>query len=890
MELGEFLRRDEQISARARVESGLSRSSASAAIMNSNPRRRRRLRDRQKKAETFKKRFEGDFTPVVIPGQPLFGKPSYRPYWPTAEEMPEYEFKRQAPAAPQYQPQLPPTAEQPPTIRSMPGVTLEETEPAHGPARQSTTRTYAWDPATLREKPTVRERPWATTEPSKHLWEKPPAPAQPIPSGVAGVDPRSEEAPAPAPAQPPAPVLDVTIPGPGSAMPKEFLAGYGPKKSLLKPKPKPKTRELSPGQPMPTGFSSWAKVPLADIVVHPTHDAHLAIRDKPVPPRDPEIKKKAPKPVDLTRFPSGLIYNLPGEQEKMYRDRGITPPQPQLALTGTRLDEVLRKKKLKDQQDAAAKVERHRAEAEARIKRVRKRVAAKAPILPPKPISLMPTHVPLSSRTHDVISIAEILQHEEEVKQARLKGLPPPPTAHVTVPLRPVAPALTVVGGHVVIQGSKEETAAEEKTVASLVAAGTTVADVIQAPQSTSAREAEIHADTQRKLAEQMRLAQLEKDEQAKDDAEALQDLRKTEEVALASRAIINRDLAKTISPYSEYSQSQLDALKQTNFDAWATELSARKKKRLAATLEQFMAKDYGKSNVSDKRKREIQASVAVSAEFERGVRAKRQKRLVDTPITEFTAAERDRQQRQRELTGKAAAVGTRAAAATRARETGELRATETGAKAAATREQTGAAKERAATSAVESAKKTFMALSPLDSGAMKPPESIKNDQAVIQRADENRELLKNAKSEGTGQSYDSPNDLFDAFVDQSTTRKELEKVIHRIRPLLTKGGHTAAGRRDTIKLRKRLVKLNRRLDKVISGHITRSVTSGLKRASPTLSLGKRTKPREKKKPKVAKSSKRPRRTNPKAGGFSSKKTKGVKKTTQPAGHERYFI
>jgi hypothetical protein len=616
-----------------------------------------------------------------------------------------------------------------------------------------------------------------------------------------------------------------------------------------------------------------------------------------VPPRDPEPKKKAPKPTPLeAAFARAKVtpsrYHLPGEQMKMYRDRGITPPQPSLALTGTRLDEVivLRKKKLKDQQEAAAKIERHRAEAEARIKRVRKRVAAKAPILPPKPISLMPTHVPLSSRTHDVISIAEILQHEEEVKQARLKGLPPPPTAHVTVPLRPVAPALTVVGGHVVIQGSKEETAAEEKTVASLVVAGTTVADVIQAPQSTSAREAEIHADTQRKLAEQMRLAQLEKDEQAKDDAEALQDLRKTEEVALASSAIINRDLAKTISPYSEYSQSQLDALKQTNFDAWATELSARKKKRLAATLEQFMAKDYGKSNVSDKRKREIQASVAVSAEFERGVRAKRQKRLVDTPITEFTAAERDRQQRQRELTGKAAAVGTRAAAATRARETGELRATETGAKAAATREQTGAAKERAATSAVESAKKTFMALSPLDSGAMKPPESIKNDQAVIQRADENRELLKNAKSEGTGQSYDSPNDLFDAFVDQSTTRKELEKVIHRIRPLLTKGGHTAAGRRDTIKLRKRLVKLNRRLDKVISGHVTRSVTSGLKRASPTLSLGKRTKPREKKKPKVAKSSKRPRRTNPKAGGFSSKKTKGVKKTTQPAGHERYFI
>ena len=85
-------------------------------------------------------------------------------------------------------------------------------------------------------------------------------------------------------------------------------------------------------------------------------------------------------------------------------------------------------------------------------------------------------------------------------------------------------------------------------------------------------------------------------------------------------------------------------------------------------------------------------------------------------------------------------------------------------------------------------------------------------------------------------------------------------------------------------------MKLNRRLEKVISGHVTRSVTAGLKRAQPSVSLGKRAKPREKKKPKVAKSSKRPKASNPAASGFSSKKTKSVKQPAQPASHERYFV
>ena len=575
----------------------------------------------------------------------------------------------------------------------------------------------------------------------------------------------------------------------------------------------------------------------------------------------------------------------------MYRDRGITPPQPSLALTGSRVDEImaLRKTKLKKQQEAVDRTGRSRAAAQDRIKLVRQNIAAKAPVLPPK--STVPPLVPLSSRTHDVISIAGMLEYDEEVKEARKKGFEPP-TALVTIPLPPKAPALTVLGGHVVVQGSTREKEVEKNIVDNLTAAGTKAAAAIQAPQSTAAAEAQIAADTQRQLAEQMRNDQLEREEQAKDDAEALVDLQKVEEVAVASRAIINRDLAKNVSPYAEYSQSQLDALKLTHFDAWATELDKRKKKRLADTLNEFMGKDYGKSTVSDKRKREIEAYVAtpVSAGYERDIRAKRQRRLEDKPITQFTVAERERQQRQRQLTGQAATAQTRAAAATAQREAGQRRATATGAKAKATRAEAGAAGERAVVSAVEAAKKTFMALSPLDKGALKPPESIKTDQAVIQRADENRELLKNAKSGSTGQSYDSKNDVFDAFVAQSTDRKELETMIDRLRPLVSKGGHTSAGKKENKAIRSRIVKLDRRLNKVLSGHVTRSVTSGLKRSEPIATKGKRE--RSDRPSKRAKSSKKPgaRHKKPKTGGARAKKKVRVQAQPKAAGHEAYFI
>ena len=389
------------------------------------------------------------------------------------------------------------------------------------------------------------------------------------------------------------------------------------------------------------------------------------------------------------------------------------------------------------------------------------------------------------------------------------------------------------------------------------VSAGVREADIVQAPASVAAKEAELAADTQRQLAEQLRLRQLEKDQQEKDSAEAVNDLRRAEETLVASHAIITRDLGETKSPYGAYTRDQLKELQKTDPDAWANELTARSTRARKTAIEQFLKADYGTSTVTPKRRREIEGMVygtGPTAAFEEDVRATQRRRVAGYGEPTVTSeSERARRAREEELSRQEASVGARKTAATQARQAGERVATEAGTSAAATRAEATATGESAAALTVKSTKKTYLALSPLDSGAMKPPTSIQEDPDVRARLDKNTELLQDATIDGAGKSWHSTKAEFKAFVDQSTDRKELQNVLHRLRPLLTQGGHTATGKRLNRELRSRMVQLNARLSKVIAGHFTRSVTSGLKRGQPVDPGTKRTRARPKKKPKFPK-------------------------------------
>ncbi len=178
--------------------------------------------------------------------------------------------------------------------------------------------------------------------------------------------------------------------------------------------------------------------------------------------------------------------------------------------------------------------------------------------------------------------------------------------------------------------------------------------------------------------------------------------------------------------------------------------------------------------------------------------------------------------------------------AATTARQVGERRATETGATATSARERAGAAGTRAAATAEEAATKAYLALNPLDEGSVNPPASIRNVGSVKKQLAKNKRLLKKAKSERVGHSFDANNEQFDAFVDTSTSRIELESAIAGLQPLIKTEGHTTIGKNKTLRLRKRVNRLKKRLTGVIDGRYTASMTAGLKRGATSPATKKR--------------------------------------------------
>ena len=146
----------------------------------------------------------------------------------------------------------------------------------------------------------------------------------------------------------------------------------------------------------------------------------------------------------------------------------------------------------------------------------------------------------------------------------------------------------------------------------------------------------------------------------------------------------------------------------------------------------------------------------------------------------------------------------------------------------------------RAAATAEEAATKAYLALNPLDEGSVNPPASIRNVGSVKKRLTKNKRLLKKAKSQRAGHSFDSTNESFDAFVDTSTSRKDLEDAIAGLQPLIKTVGHTTTGKNKTLRLRKRVTRLKDRLSGVIDGRYTASRTAGLKRSADTPETRKR--------------------------------------------------
>ena len=800
VELSDWIKRSEQLDAKDKVMSGLSRSDTDA-IMKKTPRRRRR----QKRRDALAKQV---LEPIIEPGAQftsLYGVPvpmrttgHMRPQFeaPTAlARMQERQFMAMVARDHAQREQAASWSDWAETYAQ------EQAEEEDAPtARPSTVRKYTFDPDPI----IPGSDRIISLEPKVGL--TPPVPPKPPAQPVA--PPKPPTAPPKPPAKPPA------APPKPPAQPVQPVVKKLPQGRTVVVPGGTQVRGLSPGQALPAGTRDWASVPDSLVDVHPSHAQHLQTRPQ-----------------------------TPAAIQQMYRDRGITPPQFELKLKGP--DPA---KKMRDL-DKAIRAKKHK-DAKAKVRSVAASSAKKKPPLPPWKGPVAPT-LPLSKRTFDTGAIADMLEKDKQAKKqkdahdeemaarAGATGLQPPQPTPKAAP----ASKLRIVNSKVVVRGSQDEAAAETAIVNESLRAGREQTTAAQAPASTQAREASLRANTQRLLAQELALQTKEAEEAKIDADEALVDLQRTEEVAVASNSIIEKELdAMSATPYKDYTISQLDELRKTDQDAWATETYRRKQAKRLATTKAFLAADYGTSVLTDERKRELKSSiykpVQPDASFVARMRARHAKRLKEEPVG--PGVDPGIAIRRRELETKAERSRTARTAATSARQAGERAATETGATATSAREKAGAAGKRASATAEQAATKTYLALNPLDAGAVNPPASIKNVDSVKRRLRRNKKLLRTAKSQAVGQSFDSTKEQFDAFVDTSTNRKDLEQAISNLQPLIKTAGHTATGQDKTSEVRKRVGRLKTRLQGVIGGRYTASVTAGLKRPPVKPRSGKR--------------------------------------------------
>lgn len=132
----------------------------------------------------------------------------------------------------------------------------------------------------------------------------------------------------------------------------------------------------------------------------------------------------------------------------------------------------------------------------------------------------------------------------------------------------------------------------------------------------------------------------------------------------------------------------------------------------------------------------------------------------------------------------------------------------------------------------VKRSKAKFELLTPLDTGGVRIPAKLRDDQSAKDIANKRRELQKTADFGGTSRSYKSKKAEFDAWHATTTSVKELDPVISSYNALIAKTPSTKAGKATQKKLINRITKLELRKRGIKAGTITKSELAGIKSTS----------------------------------------------------------
>lgn len=152
----------------------------------------------------------------------------------------------------------------------------------------------------------------------------------------------------------------------------------------------------------------------------------------------------------------------------------------------------------------------------------------------------------------------------------------------------------------------------------------------------------------------------------------------------------------------------------------------------------------------------------------------------------------------------------------------------------------------QAAASRARADKDKFKRMNPLDASARRLPTSLQSDPEMVRLRDRRESLVTNAKIGPDGSHYNSTDKEFNKWLASTTNANVLNEALSRLEPLIRDEPKTVSAQKSVNKLNERLTRIATRKNRLASGDVQVSATTGLTSGRKKRKGGEKDKPKSK--------------------------------------------